>query len=486
MSGRGVVAPSREDPLVALASPVIGGPGGTRVRPGRHGWWTAVRVLVVLAMVVLALGVVEKQHCRAEGWSSPDQFFHACYSDLPIVYQSSGLRDGVAPYLDATSAGHLDQPVLTGAALWAIAALVPAGDVLHQTRWYFDLSTVVVAVLLAALVALTALAAGRRRPWDAALVAGCPLVALSALVSLDLLGVTLAAAGLVAWGRRRLVAAGVLLGLAVTARTYPLLLLLVLGLVAGRAGRLREWWVTVSAAVVTVVAVLLPVLLVNSAGVLSAYLGWVRAPAGYGSLWLLPQTLLAEPRPQWLVRAAVQATTLPAAVVTTLAVLGMATALAAGAWLALRSARRPRVAQVAFVVVALVVLTGKAWPVQASLWLLPLAALARPRWRDHLVWVGAEALYFMAVWLYVAAGTNANRALPAPWYSTFLILRAAGLLWLVWCVVRDVRAPARDVVRADGTDDPLGGPLDGAADVRPRRTGHTPVDDDWVAVGTSR
>lgn len=460
----GVVAPSREDPLVATLSPVVGGPAGRRVRPGRHGWWTAVRVLVVLAMVVLALGVVEKQHCRAVGWRSPDQFFHACYSDLPIVYQSSGLRDGVPAYGSSAGANRLEQPVVTGLALGAIAAVVPDGDALHQTRWYFDLSTVVVAVLLAVLVGLTAAGAGRRRPWDAALVAVSPLIALSALVSLDLLGVTLAAAGLLAWGRRRPVAAGLLLGLAVMARTYPALLVLVLGLLALRAGQLRRWALTAGVAAATCLALLLPWLVLGADGVLASYRAWAKAPAGYGSLWLLPQTLLTEPRPTWLARLGVHAVTLPPGAVTALAVLGVLAALLAGAALALASARRPRVAQVAFVVVAVVVMTGKAWPVQASLWLLPLAALARPRWRDHLIWVGAEAAYFVAVWLYVAAGTNPTRALPAPWYSAFVVARVLGLAWVVWCVVRDVRDPLRDVVRADGTDDPLGGPLSDAPD----------------------
>ena len=207
MGGHGVVAPSREDPLVSAMSPVVGGPGGTRVRGGGHGWWRAARVLVVLAMVALALGVVQKQHCRAQGWSTPDQFFHACYSDLPIVYQTSGLRAGLAPYAESTG-DRLDQPVLTGLALWGIAAVVPDGDVRSQTRWYFDISTLVVAVLLAGLVLLTVAGAGRRRPWDGALVALSPLLALSALVSLDLLGVTLAAGGLLAWARRRPVLAG--------------------------------------------------------------------------------------------------------------------------------------------------------------------------------------------------------------------------------------------------------------------------------------
>jgi len=458
-----VVAPSREDPLVATMSAVVGGPGGTRVRGGRHGWWTAARVLVVLAMVVLAFGVVEKQHCRAEGWSSPDQFFHACYSDLPIVYQTSGLREGLTPYTQE-SADQLDQPVLTGMALWGIAAAVPDGGARSQTRWYFDLSTLVVAVLVAGLVALTVASAGRRRPWDGALVALSPLMALSALVSLDLLGVTLAAGGLLAWGRRRPVLAGVLLGLAITARTYPLLLVLVLGVLALRAGRLRVWAVTAGVSALTCFAVFLPWLVAGASGVLTPYRVWAGAPAGYGSLWLLPQTLLAEPRPRWLSRLGLSPVTISPAALTTLAVIGVSLALLAGVVLTLSSWRRPRVAQVAFVVLAIVVLTGKSWPVQASLWLLPLAALAHPRWRDHLVWVGTEATYFVAVWLYIAASTNENRALPATWYSVFLIARAAGLLWLVWCVWREIRDPAADVVRDDGTDDPLGGPLDESDD----------------------
>ena len=109
-------------------------------------------------------------------------------------------------------------------------------------------------------------------------------------------------------------------------------------------------------------------------------------------------------------------------------------------------------------------ITGKAWPVQASLWLLPLAALARPRWRDHLIWAGCEAAYFMGVWLYLAGQTTANRGLPGSWYSLLVVVRVAGLLWLVAMVVRDARRPELDVVRQAGDDDPLGGPFDGADD----------------------
>jgi uncharacterized membrane protein len=463
------VPPSRDDPLVAGLSAVVGGPAGARIKAGRHGWWTAARVLVVLSMVVLALGVVQKQHCRAQGWNTPDQFYHACYSDLPIVYESSGLAQGVTPYLDAAGGQYLAQPVLTGMALWGIASVTPDGP--DRGRWFFDLATLLVAGLLVVLVWLTASGAGRRRPWDAALLAGCPLLALSGLVSLDLLGVTLAAAGLLLWGRSKPVAAGLLLGLAVTARTYPVLLVLALGLLALRAGRVREWATMAAAALVTVLAVLTPWAVLNLDGIGAVYRGWVAGAAGYGSLWLVPQTLLADGGPSW---TGVGPVTLSSSAVTTLAVLGTGVAIIVGGLLALATARRPRVAQLAFVVLAIVVITGKAWPVQVSLWLLPLAALARPRWRDHLVWVTGEVMYFFAVWLNIAAETNADRGLPGGWYAFFILVRVAGLLWLVRCVVADIRRPERDVVRrsSDGPagwadpdlDDPLGGPLAGADD----------------------
>ena len=172
------VAPSREDPLVRRFSAVVGGPAGGRIRPGRHGWWTAARVLVVLAMVALSFGVVEKQHCRAQGWTSPDQFFHACYSDLPLLYETSGIAQGLNPFGSA-SGGSLGQPVLTGLLTWAVGSVTPHGTVIQRDRWYFDIGTGAIALLVIALVLLTVASTGRRRPWDASLVALSPLLALS-------------------------------------------------------------------------------------------------------------------------------------------------------------------------------------------------------------------------------------------------------------------------------------------------------------------
>ena len=53
--------------------------------------WPFVAALLAAASgFVVALGVAQKAHCLKVGWSTPDQFWHACYSDLPVTWQSSG------------------------------------------------------------------------------------------------------------------------------------------------------------------------------------------------------------------------------------------------------------------------------------------------------------------------------------------------------------------------------------------------------------
>jgi uncharacterized membrane protein len=120
-----------------------------------------------------------------------------------------------------------------------------------------------------------------------------------------------------------------------------------------------------------------------------------------------------------------------------------------------------------FLVVAAFLLVNKVYSPQYVLWLLPLAALARPRWRDLLIWQAGEIVYFGAIWLHLSGdlAPAASDATPLP-YLLAIVVRVAAQLWLVGVVLRDIWQPWHDPVRADGvTDDPAGGLLDDA-DVR--------------------
>jgi hypothetical protein len=435
------VAPTRIDPVAAAASEIIGGPlgryAGPARRTGRSLWQPAAAVLIGLSSLAVALGVLQKAHCFSRGWKTPDQFWHACYSDLPIAYQSAGLSHAM-PYLPG--APPLDQPLISGLVMWLVGLVVPDGSALVRQQWYFALWAVLITVIVMALVTVTA-ASVPRAPWRAAHVALSPVLVLAGLVSVDLLGVLLASAALWAWGRNKVVWAGLMLGLAISARSYPLVLLVAIGLLAVRSGRVGAWTRLAGTALGTWFAVSLPWLVVNADGLLSVYRSWWRAGASYGSAWMVPDLLGYG---------------LPQSVVTQLAIAGWLAAVAVGAVFALSLDRRPGVAEVCLVMLVIVLLTGKTLPVQAGLWLLPLIALIGMKWRDHLIWAGFEVTYFVAVWLYIAGLSKPDRGLPPALYALLLGLRLAALLFVlvqVWRVAGS-RPPANppepdDAVRED-------------------------------------
>ncbi|SDP52898.1 Uncharacterized membrane protein [Pedococcus dokdonensis] len=409
--------PRRADVLPSGSLAVAGGPLGRHVSARAVSWVAAVVPLLVATAATMALSVAERAHCIQKGWTGSDQFWHACFSDLPALYQIGNLDEGLAAYV-AGDGARADHPVLTGAVMAWVGGLVPDGSFLDQTRWYFGLWALLGTALALAIVYLTA-AARPLHVADAAQVAFSPVLLMTAMLSPDLFGVALASAGLWAWSRRRPVAAGVLLGLGVAARTYPVLILLALVLLGLRTGRLGAVRRTLTAAAGAFGVVLLPFLVANPSAVVRSTRVWWESAAGLGSPWMIPQ-LLGHP--------------LPTGATTLLAVAGVLVAVGAGAVFALSTAVRPSVAEVALVLVAVALLTGKAFPVQASLWLLPLLALCGLRWRDHWVWAGAEALHFVTVWLYVGGLSKPDRGLPPGWYAVFLVLRVAAVAYLVWRV----------------------------------------------------
>ena len=416
---------------------IIGGPLGRYAALARHtarsAWQPAAAVLIGLSSLTVAFGVLQKAHCFSKGWNTPDQFWHACYSDLPVVYQSSGLGHAM-PYLPG--AQHSGPAADLGGGDVAGRARGPGRLALVQQQWYFALWAVLITVIVMALVAVTA-ASVPRAPWRAAHVALSPVLVLAGLVSVDLLGVLLTSVALWAWGRGKVPLAGFVLGLAISARSYPLVVLVAIGLLAVRSGRVGAWRRLAGTALATWLAVSLPWLVINSGALLSVYRSWWAGGASYGSLWIVPQLLGHG----MTVRS-----------VTVLALLGWAVALVVGALFALSLDRRPTVAEISLVMLVIVLVTGKAVPVQAGLWLLPLIALVGMQWRDHLIWAGFEATYFVAVWLYIAGLSKPDRGLPSGWYSALLGLRLAAMLFVLVQVWRVAPVPkARPTSRCVAT-----------------------------------
>ncbi|MCU4747866.1 glycosyltransferase family 87 protein [Streptomyces sp. G-5] len=451
------VRPTTHDAVAAAGSELIGGPAGKRVAPGR-GWWNPARVIVLVMIGMFALGMVQKLPCYTDSWvgGPTAQYTQACYSDIPHLYYGRGFADGLIPYFDripdtlSPDKDFLEYPVLTGLFMEVAAWLTPAAITTPAPAQLYWLVNAGMLLICAAVIAGCVSRIHRDRPWDGLLVALAPALALTATINWDLLAGALLCGALLMWSRGRPLATGVLLGLATAAKLYPLLLLGPLFLLCWRAGRLREFATTLLSAAGAWLVVNGPVMLLAWEGWATFYAFSEERPVDFGSFWLI----LA------------QRTDFPLDSVNTYATALTLLGFAGIALLALRAPRRPRLAQLAFLVVAVFILTNKVYSPQYVLWLIPLAALARPRWRDFLIWQAGEVLYFVGIWMYLAYITGeGNEGLPVGGYQLAIAAHLLGTLYLCVMIVRDALRPDHDVIRRGGSDDPGGGVLDGAPDV---------------------
>ncbi|MFF2651611.1 glycosyltransferase family 87 protein [Streptomyces sp. NPDC058045] len=473
------LAPTRQDEVAAAGSEVIGGPLGRWALTGTS-WWTPVRVVLLVMLGMFALGMVQKFPCYDGAWffGASSQYTHACYSDIPHLYQGRGFADGLLPYFDKLPGDmdYLEYPVLTGAFMELTALLtkgtvrlLPGADGIQLQEQVYWMVNAGLLMVCAAVLAVSVTRTHRRRPWDGLLVALAPALALTATVNWDLLAVALTAWAMLLWSRGRALAFGILLGLATAAKLYPVLLLGPLLVLCWRAGTWRPFRTAVLGTAAAWLATNLPVMLYAPEGWAKFY-GFSRERGvDFGSFWLVLSQHMDQP--------------LGTSTVNTLAILLMIAACAGVAALALTAPRRPRFAQLALLVVAAFVLTNKVYSPQYVLWLIPLAALARPRWRDFLIWQACEVVYFLGIWLYLAYTSSGDKhqGLPTEGYQAVIVLHILGTLYLCAMVVRDALLPERDPVRQGGDDDPSGGVLDGTPDVfalgraahPPRHAAHT-------------
>jgi uncharacterized membrane protein len=454
---RPAVRPTADDSLVAALSPGVGGPSGEH--SGRHPWWTPVRVVLALTALCFALSMVQKAPCYDAQWTNTQsRYSEMCYSDLPYLYVGRGFAELDWPYSTSLQVRDryevLEYPV--GIAYYAYGAaqithwlsgspdLLPRGA-MSQGQLYADHEVLresllftavnVVGFGICALVAAWLLTGvHRRRPWDAALFALSPVLLFEGLINWDLLAVAAVAGALWAQSRDRPVLTGALIGLGTALKLYPLFLLGGLLVIWGRQRRWRDLGV----ASATALGVWL---VVNAPAYLSGRHEWsvfwtfnAHRGADLGSIWLVGQQMAHG--------------TVAPHTINLVSWIVFALWCAAVGVLGLRAPQTPRLAQLGFLIVTGFLLVNKVYSPQYALWLLPLAVLARPRWRDQLIWQAGEIFYFASVWWYLGTYLNPAGGGEPGFYWLAVAVRVAAQVYLAVIVARDLVMPEYDVVRA--------------------------------------
>ena len=375
---------------------------------------TKARAIIALALLVSLISFAKFSHCESTGWATPDQYIHACYSDIPALYGERGLSKGDWAY--SNGADSVEYPVVTGVVMWALAQITPGGE--GAVKNYFNINI----IFLALLFIFIALIVFKIRPEFAYLTPLAPAAIASLYINWDLWAIISMLAAIYWFDRKKLDLSAIALGLSISTKFMPIFLLVPIALIFLRRNQIRNATRYLFITAATFAAINLPVYLTTPEGWIRFYELNISRDSDWGSLWYAMSALGANmPNTNYL------------------SVLILLAGFAAIAIYVLELRNIPSLAAVSFIVLATVMCASKVYSPQYVLWLTPLAVIALIDKRDlHAFWIwqGAELIYHIAIWQHLATVTGAAFGLPLFGYAIITVLRIAATIYLIAIFVR--------------------------------------------------
>ena len=372
----------------------------------------STRVVLLLALLASLLSFAKFNHCAQTGWQSPDQYVHACYSDIPALYGERGLDKGVWAY--SSGADSVEYPVIQGAIMWITAKVIP-----HGINNYFYTS----ALLLALLFIFISFITFKMKPEFGYLLPLAPAAVASLYINWDLWAIAMMMLAIYWFDRKAEVASAVALGIAISTKFLPIFLLIPIAIIFFRQERISKFVKYAAIFIATFALINLPVALTTPEGWWRFYDLNLNRGSDWGSLWYALSNLGLNLTHQ-----------------NYLSILLLMIGLSALTIFLLQLRTPPTLAHTAIFVMIIVMAVSKVYSPQYVLWLTPLAVIALIDRRDLTIfwfWQGAEVIYHVAIWQHLAQVTGAQFGLPVVAYSVITLVRiGASLILLVRLAAR--------------------------------------------------
>ncbi len=370
--------------------------------------------LLFLALAVTLLGAFKFSPCEESLWATPDQYVHACYSDIATLYGERDLDKDQWSYTSKTNA--VEYPVLTGTVMWFFARALPSGE--NEILNYYRLNT----LFLAALFIFIAYIVYRIRPEVAYLAAIAPAAVASLYINWDLWAIASMMLAIYWFDRKRFDYSALAIGISISTKFLPIFLLLPIVLILWRRNEIKTLIRYLAITAATFAVINIPVLLTTPEGWLRFYQLNFDRGQDWGSAWYALSSLGV---PLGNTNFFAILALLPAVLVVSLFIFGTKETLT--------------LADVSFIVLALVMIASKVYSPQYVLWLVPLAVIAMTTRKDfHAFWIWqiAEVIYHVAIWQHLATVTDAKFGLPLTGYALISLIRIAACLYFVAVLIK--------------------------------------------------
>lgn len=364
-----------------------------------------VRIVLALAILATVLSYFKFNHCENNNFAGPDQYIHACYSDLPALFSERAFGQGEWAFSGGDQAA--EYPALQGLVMWATAQISSDSPIT-----YFRINIFLIALLFIA----SAFILYRIRPDLSYLYAIAPTGIAALFINWDLWAIVTMLLSIYWFDRKRETLSAVTLAISIATKFFPIVLLLPIAIIFLRRqdirGAIRYIALTLSA----FVAINIPFALTTPQGWWRFYELNLERKADWGSLWYALSVL-----------------GLDLAAINYLSILTLLIVITAVSIFLLQVERTLPLSESALYIFIGVMAVSKVYSPQFVLWLAPLVILALRDKRDlpwFWGWQIAEIGYHIAIWQHLALLTGATYGLSVKAYAVFILIRIAASIAL--------------------------------------------------------
>jgi len=370
-----------------------------------------VRIVLALAILATLLSYFKFNHCEDNNFAGPDQYIHACYSDLPALFSERAFGQGQWAFSGGDQAA--EYPALQGLVMWATAQI--SGD---SPITYFRINIFLIALLFIA----SAFILYRIRPELSYLYAIVPTGIAALFINWDLWAIVTMLLSIYWFDRKRETLSAVTLAISIATKFFPIVLLLPIAIIFLRRQDIRGAIRYIALTLAIFIAINIPFALTTPQGWWRFYELNLERKADWGSLWY-----------------ALSALGLNLAAINYLSILTLLIVVTAISIFLLQVERTLPLSESALYIFIGVMAVSKVYSPQFVLWLAPLVILALRDKRDlpwFWGWQIAEIGYHIAIWQHLALLTGATYGLSVKAYAVFILIRIAASIALAIALAR--------------------------------------------------
>ena len=374
------------------------------------------RSLIALVLLSSLISFLKFNHCRNNEFISPDNYIHACYTDIPALFSERDLNTNTFPYLSA--ANSMEYPPVTGLFAWAISFITPnSSNVL-----YFDLNILFLIMMyfISALI-LKALA-----PKYLYLFLASPAVIASLFINWDLIAVASALLTVYFFENKKYEESAIALGISIATKFFPIVMLLPIAIIFYRRKQIKQLSRYLFTTTILWLAINLPIAAFYFDGWWRFFKLNIERGADFGSIWYGLSLLSIDISNLDLIYP----------------LLSITLFIALAIYL-LKLDKVPNLAQVTFFALVIFTTFGKVYSPQYVLWLTPFAVIAIINSKQQIsfwFWQVTEIIYHLAIWQYLALYAGAKYGLPDGGYVIATLLRVVGVSTFTFILMRDLAA----------------------------------------------